>query len=197
MSTFFKELHAMGLNSVNIEIFFDKTQENHCAVIVKPKTTSDDPALNNMPPLVMKGTVQEMDEKFFEVIRQPLTSVASLFSTAEQFMATVKEADKNAKHAKAEKEAADKAKKDEKEKAEKEAKAKKEKFEKAVAALDAFQSSEGYEPKKDKEKTLKLIDAILEIEPEHKATLTHKEEFIKATSTVDLFSAEDDEFLNQ
>src|ERR1700712_4725237 len=56
-----------------------------------------DNAYKVVPPMVLKGTAQEMDEGFFETIEQPIQETAGLLNNMEAYLKGLEEAKKQSK----------------------------------------------------------------------------------------------------
>lgn len=55
------------------------------SVLFYNDTVGDD-ARKIVPPILLKGTPQELDEGFFKAVQQPVTETAQLFANMEQFL---------------------------------------------------------------------------------------------------------------
>lgn len=60
-------------------------------------TANGDNAHKVVPPMVLKGTAQELDEGFFEAIKQPIQETAGLFQNMEAYLKGLEEAKKQSK----------------------------------------------------------------------------------------------------
>jgi len=60
-------------------------------------SANGDNAHKLVPPMVLKGTAQELDEGFFEVIKQPIQETAGLFQNMETYLKGLEEAKKQSK----------------------------------------------------------------------------------------------------
>jgi len=60
-------------------------------------TNIGDNAYKVVPPMVLKGTAQEMDEGFFDTIEQPVQETAGLFHNMEAYLKGLEEAKKQSK----------------------------------------------------------------------------------------------------
>jgi PRTRC genetic system protein E len=56
-----------------------------------------DSAYKVVPPMVLKGTAQELDEGFFEAIQKPIQQTAGLFQNMEAYLKSLEEAKKLSK----------------------------------------------------------------------------------------------------
>lgn len=125
---FFKNLLPLlaGLDSLSVQ-FSPSGEEITVSLLPRAKDVKDE-AISKIQPLVLRGTPEELDEKFIESITQPLQKASGLFTTLKDFEKSVAEAEKESKMA-------DKKKKDEKEAAEKAKKLKLENDKKADELL--------------------------------------------------------------
>ena len=179
MSTFFTQLKATGIKRVSIEVLF-KGEE--VTVFVTPKSSSSS---TDIQPIILRGTLDEVEKGFFESVGRPLKMTSEFFSNVDDFQKQLEETKNNSAMAKQIKD---------KEKSDKEEKAKK--LEKGFKQLEAITGSEGYDAKKEKDKVLKAIDIILEIDPENKKAKDFKEDFIKQVTEVSLFDMDEMDELN-
>ncbi len=107
MSNFFTQMKSViGQAEVQINI---KTKGDLLTVMVLPKTTANDPALQEIQPLIMSGTPEDLDSGFIAAVRGPLKKTVGLISNVEDFEASTAKA---AKETQATKAAEDKLKKE-------------------------------------------------------------------------------------
>src|SRR6266542_1073306 len=149
-------LKAAGDLKINIQ-----TQNDNqllVSVLVTNEKVNDD-AKKMIPPLVFKGTPQELDEAFFATIEKPIQKTSNLFVNMESFEKAIEEAQRKSKM---EKEKEDKEKKEKEEQKKKyDAQMKKvadleekEKYGEAIAAMpkaDQFPEQEEEIKKKQEE----------------------------------------------
>jgi PRTRC genetic system protein E len=84
MSTFFKELtELIGDSEITITI---KQKDESLTVMVMPKHTTQDPALNQLKPVIISGTAQELDEYFLPTISEPLQKAIGLISNTTDYV---------------------------------------------------------------------------------------------------------------
>lgn len=208
MSTFFNQLKGLGLKSMNLEIGFLTLPEGEkVSVIVRPKTEVTDPAFAELQPLVLRGTVEQLDEKFFEIITKSLTPTVEMFTNAEAYQAAQEKANAEAKHNKKEEPKKEKATKEktattppppkaeetEAEKLERLKKEKQDKIDAAVQKFEDYRATEGLDAVKEKSKLQKLIADIHVLDPDNARAAEFTQWLIKASEPVSLFSADDDE----
>jgi PRTRC genetic system protein E len=134
MSKFFEQL-APYLDATNVTITVSKTNADTLTVSVLPIAKIKDSAKDNIAPMIIRGTIDELEEGFFDAINEPLQDVTGIVVNITQFEKGKEElAEKN--------------------KAAKELKAKKEKLVKTIE--DLFK-------KEDFEKALKKAEELQEI----------------------------------
>lgn len=112
-TNFFSEVAALNITG-DLQLTIRKGAENHwiVSVMLHNEQCGDD-AKKLIPPLNLKGTVNELDEGFFERITTPLQSASGLIDNMEAFMKQLEEAKKQSAM---EKEKTDKEKKAKEEK---------------------------------------------------------------------------------
>ncbi|OJW81761.1 MAG: prtrc system protein e [Bacteroidetes bacterium 46-16] len=136
-TNFFSKVAALNITG-DLQLTIRKGTENNCIVsVMLHNEQCGDDARKLIPPLNLKGTVNELDEGFFERITTPLQSASGLIHNMEAFMKQLEEAKKQSAM---EKEKTDKEKKakEEKEKKFKEAMAKANELEKEGSYRDAW-----------------------------------------------------------
>lgn len=145
---FFKKLLPLltGLDSLSVQ-FSQLGEEITVSVLPRAKDVKDE-ALSKIQPLIIRGTADDLDEKFIDALTQPIQKAAGLFTTLKDFEQSVAEAEKESKMA-------EKKRKDEKEAAEKKKKQKDESDKKADELLKEVE---------DLKKENKLPAAILKLE---------------------------------
>lgn len=57
----------------------------------------DDAVAKQIPPMLLKGTAEELDNGFFDSIQAPIEQTSQLFANMEQYMKTVEETKKQSK----------------------------------------------------------------------------------------------------
>ena len=131
-----------------------------------------DEARKKVPPILLKGTAQELDEGFFEAIAQPVKDTAQLFCNMETYL---KEQAQAKIHSQMEK---DKAIKAEKEKTEKQ-----KKYEEAMKRADELEA-EG----KNRDAWMKVPDP--NDYPEHSEEIRNRKSGLAQKFAPDLFNVE-------
>lgn len=115
-TNFFQSIIALQVaGNWTINIAKETTERLIVSVLFFNDTIGDD-ARKKIPPILLKGTAQELDEGFFQVINQPIKETAQLFANMEQFLKEKEQAKINSQMekdnaAKADKEKTDKEKK--------------------------------------------------------------------------------------
>ncbi len=136
-TNFFSSVAALNITG-DLQLTIRKGAENNWIISVMLNNEQcGDEARKLIPPLNLKGTVNELDEGFFERITTPLQSASGLVDNMEAFMKQLEEAKKQSAM---EKEKADREKKakEEKDKKFKEAMAKADELEKEGQYRDAW-----------------------------------------------------------
>jgi len=129
MSTnFFRQLTELSLTG-DIQITIRQASDNRLAVsVLLQNEQCGDNAKKQLIPLTLNGTVEELDEGFFEQITKPLQSASSLMVNMEAYLKQLEEAKKRSAM--------------EKEKADKEQKVKEEKDKKYQEAMQKVEALE-------------------------------------------------------
>lgn len=115
-TNFFQSIVALQVaGNWTITIAKETTDRLIISVLFFNDTIGDD-ARKKVPPILLKGTAQELDEGFFKIITQPIQETAQLFANMEQFLKEKEQAKINSQMekdnvSKADKEKTDKQKK--------------------------------------------------------------------------------------
>ena len=132
-TNFFQSIIALQVaGNWTINIAKETTERLIVSVLFFNDTIGDD-ARKKIPPILLKGTAQELDEGFFQVITQPVKETAQLFANMEQFLKEKEQAKINSQMEK------DNAAKTEKEKTDKE-----KKYEDAMKKVDELEADGKY-----------------------------------------------------
>lgn len=113
---FFQSIIALQVAG-NWTINIDKADDKNLVVSVRFYNNNiGDEARKKIPPLILRGTPEEMDEGFFQKIEQPIKTSAQLLTNMEQYLKQQEQAKVSSqmnkeKQGKAEKEKTDKDKK--------------------------------------------------------------------------------------
>jgi len=99
----FKQLEQF-LENATLNLVIKKT-ESGLVVSVLPQPNIKDKAKENLVPLVIKGTAEELDKEFMSLIQPELTSVTGIVSNIAEFEANAEEMKNKSEAAKKEKEA--------------------------------------------------------------------------------------------
>ena len=85
-TNFFKSILALQVaGNWKINIAKEDTDRLIVSVLFFNDTIGDD-ARKKVPPILLKGTAEELDKGFFEAIEQPVKDTAQLFANMEQFL---------------------------------------------------------------------------------------------------------------
>jgi PRTRC genetic system protein E len=136
-TNFFTEITKMNLTGDLQLIVKQSTDNNYIVSIVLQNQQCRDNAKQLIPPMILKGTAQELDSGFFENISTPLQNVSGLMVNMESFL---KQMEETKRQSAMEKEKSDKEKKnrEEKDKKYKEAMAKADEFDKEGKPREAW-----------------------------------------------------------
>lgn len=102
-TNFFEQVAGLGINGtlqINLQ-----PQENGALTVsvllanTNPKITAG----KNIPPMLLKGSPQELDEAFFEQVGEPVKQTAKLFANLEAYQKELDKANETAKNKKSEK----------------------------------------------------------------------------------------------
>ena len=140
---FFQSMNQMMTPDVDITLVIRKSTDGRMAVSVLPKSSGlKNEAQNNIVPLMLNGTPEELDAGFIQAVASPVQRVSGLITNMAQFEAQADKAASSGKGAK-----------DQKSKESKEDKEKREKYEKHLK-----KAKELIEARKHKE----AVDALTE-----------------------------------
>lgn len=85
-TNFFKSILALQVaGNWKINITKEDTDKLIVSVLFYNDTVGDD-ARKKVPPILLKGTAEEIDNGFFEAIAEPVQDTAKLFANMEQFL---------------------------------------------------------------------------------------------------------------
>lgn len=118
-TNFFNQIAQLNITG-DLQITIKKATENNWVVLAWLENEQcTDSAKNHIPPMVLRGSAENLDAEFFEKITTPLETASGLMVNMEGFMAQLEEARKKsamekekAEREKKEKEARDKKYKD-------------------------------------------------------------------------------------
>lgn len=143
MCDFFSSLKEMGISQIGLSITYDK---NLVSVSLLPKSESNDKSLKKLKALTISLPVNDMDERFFEIINEPLEKTKVGFNNVEAY----------------EKSLQDKLSKTESGKKQKES------VSKDVKSLQEFVGKNGFNPLKDHKTAIEMAEKILAVNPNQK-----------------------------
>jgi PRTRC genetic system protein E len=86
---FFETLVQTGIKDVVFQVKQD--DKGLLTVFITPKSIANDSALKELKPIILSGTVEDMDEGFFEAISPALEQAQKLFSNVVDFEAQLAE----------------------------------------------------------------------------------------------------------
>ncbi|RKN83551.1 PRTRC system protein E [Ulvibacterium marinum] len=143
MTDFFSTLRQTGIEQFGISISFNEDTVN---VSVLPKSSAKDKALQSLKPLTLRGNVQEVDEKFFQILQKPMQKTKALFRNTVAFEQTLAETEQKTQQAKKKKESASK----------------------KATELKQLLKATDFNPMTDHKKATDIANDILKIDPNHK-----------------------------
>lgn len=143
MTDFFSTLRQTGIEQFGISISFN---EDMVSVSVLPKSSAEDKALQSLKPLTLRGNVTEVDEKFFQILQNPLEQTKTLLRNTVAFEKTLAETEQKTQQAKK----------------------KKESTAKKATELKQLLKEKDFNPMSDHKKATDLANEILKIDPNHK-----------------------------
>jgi PRTRC genetic system protein E len=188
-TNFFSSVAALNITG-DLQLTIRKGAENNWIVsVLLNNEQCGDEARKLIPPLNLKGTVNELDEGFFERITTPLQSASGLIDNMEAFMKQLEEVKKQSAM--------------EKEKADREKKAKEEKdrkFKEAMAKADELEKEGQY-----RDAWMKVPDPVqfpeqAEVIRKRKATLSARfapDLFGTSVTAVETKEPQEDTLLNE
>ena len=169
-TNFFQSIIALQVaGDWKISIAKDTADKLIVSVLFFNDSIGDD-ARKKIPPILLKGTAEELDEGFFQAIEQPVKETAQLFTNMEQHL---KEREQARIQSQMEK--------DNQAKAEKEKTEKQKKYEDAMKKADELEA-EG----KHKDAWMKVPDPALY--PEHADTIRERKSELAQQFAPDLFN---------
>ena len=90
-TTFFKQIEQMDITG-NLQMTISKGGGNNLIVsLILQNEQCGDNAKQLIPPMILKGTAEELDNGFFENISAPLQNVSGLMVNMESFMKQLEE----------------------------------------------------------------------------------------------------------
>jgi PRTRC genetic system protein E len=133
-TNFFKSIADMALPAAwKLSI----AQGSNGDIIVSVLLTNDkagDDARKTIPPMILKGSPEEIDDNFFKTVTEPAQKTAALFTNMEQYLKQLDEA-----------KAQSKMEQDKESKAKKEKDERKKKFDEAVKKVDELEEKKQYQ----------------------------------------------------
>jgi len=107
ITNFFSQLAALEFQGC-LNLTVRRDVESLTVSILLQNDACGDTAKSHIPPLLLKGTAQELGEGFFPAIAEPLQATSQLLTNMEQFLKGQEEAKKNSAMEKKKPEKADK-----------------------------------------------------------------------------------------
>ncbi len=154
---FFRKLFDLNNSQINFSMSILDREKEKVVVLVTLKNFSGDKALDNIPPIKLKGTLKEVSENFFKVIEEPIRETNYLMNNVKEYLKELKN-------------------KAEKTKIEKE---KKEKEKKLVETAEKFTSKEDFDIKKSLKTAVKKWQDVLSLNSKNKKAIDALEKLRK------------------
>jgi PRTRC genetic system protein E len=107
ITNFFSQVAALNFTGC-LNLTMRRDGESLTVSVLLQNDACGDTAKNHIPPLLLKGTAQELGEGFFPAIAEPVQQTSQLLTNMEQFLKGQEEAKKNSAMEKKKTEKADK-----------------------------------------------------------------------------------------
>lgn len=173
MKTNFFATIAPFLGSMNLTLTVAKGSGDTVVVSLLPQPRIKDNAKDSVQPMVIRGTIEELDEEFFNAIKEPMTKVTGIVIEIDNFE---KGAEKLAEENKHQAELKAQAKKN------------KEKSDKIIKKVqELFDAQELDKAKKELEKAIKLTPGTTSVNSLHRKITDAIDEAEKNKTQTDLF----------
>lgn len=95
-TNFFQQIEKLNINSEMHFVIKKSTNGFSVGILIKRKGLEDQ-ASKLVPPMTLKGTAQELDERFFETISKPAKETDDFFSNLASYEIQLKDAAKKTK----------------------------------------------------------------------------------------------------
>lgn len=89
--SFFQNLSNTGIANIEIKVVI---KDGIVSVLVDPKSTARDKAIQTIQPISISGTAEELDAEFFNIISEPLKKTSGIISNIEEHEKSADEAAK-------------------------------------------------------------------------------------------------------
>ena len=143
MCDFFSSLKKVGISQIGLSVTYDK---NLVSVSVLPKSESNDKSLKKLKALTISLPVNEMDERFFQIINEPLERTKIGFNNVEAYEKSLQEKLSKTESGKKQKESVSK----------------------DIKALQEFVGKNNFNPLKDHKTAIEMAEKILGVNPNQK-----------------------------
>lgn len=143
MCDFFSSLKKVGISQIGLSVTYDK---NLVSVSVLPKSESNDKSLKKLKALTISLPVNEMDERFFQIINEPLETTKIGFNNVEAYEKSLQEKLSKTESGKKQKESVSK----------------------DIKALQEFVGKNNFNPLKDHKTAIEMAEKILAVNPNQK-----------------------------
>ena len=166
-TNFFSNLAQIQENlKLSLTISFDPKTQMASVSILPLCSENSDPATSKILPLILSGTLQDLDSNFFDSIQKPISETVVFFNNTEEYLKTKKSAEKQSQIEKD----------------------KKQNIKKIEEQLDGITSDENYKPNDHTgNKALLKAQELKAIDPNNKKAKAAIEIIIAAQSQKNLF----------
>ncbi|SEC68072.1 PRTRC system protein E [Tenacibaculum sp. MAR_2009_124] len=144
---FFQKLATLNVKQVTLAITI--STDKIVSVSVLPKVNAQDKAITKIKQLTLTASAEELDQKFFDIIQQPMEKTSEIISNIEEYEKNLEQAQKNSQYNKD----------------------KKEKIKKTILALTECTDHKEFNALKDHQKAINLAQKVLDIDPKNKKAL--------------------------
>ena len=143
MCEFFSSLKKMGISQIGLSLTYDK---DLVSVSILPKSDSNEKTLKKLRALTISLPVSEMDERFFEIINEPLEKTKVGFNNVEAYEKSLQEKLNKTESGKKQKES----------------------VAKDVKSLQDFVGKNNFNPLKEHKTAIEMAEKILAVNPNQK-----------------------------
>ena len=143
MCEFFSSLKKMGISQIGLSLTYDK---DLVSVSILPKSDSNEKTLKKLRALTISLPVSEMDERFFEIINEPLEKTKVGFNNVEAYEKSLQEKLNKTESCKKQKES----------------------VAKDVKSLQDFVGKNNFNPLKEHKTAIEMAEKILAVNPNQK-----------------------------
>lgn len=92
---FFSQLKSLGISDAQLNIKL--LNETDIVVTVKVNSKAKDSAIKNLPPLTLSGSIEELNDNFLNIIKEPIQKTNTLLSSVVAYEKQLEEKEKATK----------------------------------------------------------------------------------------------------